>query len=121
MAFKFERLEIWHLAVSFATDVHNLTRKFPKEEMYSLTSQFKRAADSISLNISEGSIGQSDKEQKKFLGYSIRSIAESVTCLYHSINRKYIDQKEFDDYYKKAENLFVRTSNFKNGIGKFKS
>ena len=120
MAFKFERLEIWHMAVSFANDVHLLTRKFPKEEIYSLTSQFKRAADSISLNISEGSIGQSDKEQKKFIGYSIRSIAECVTCLFHSKNRKYIEQIEFDEYYKKAENLFVKTSNFKNGIGKFK-
>ena len=120
MAFKFERLEIWHLAVAFADDVHKLTRKFPKEELFSLTAQFKRAADSVSLHISEGSIGQSDREQKRFLGYSIRSIPECVTCLYHARNRKYIDQNEFGDMYRKAENLFIRTCNFKNGIGNLK-
>lgn len=48
MPFKFEKLEIWKLAINLADDVHNLTRSFPKEAMSSLTSQIKRAADSIS-------------------------------------------------------------------------
>jgi four helix bundle protein len=78
MPFKFEKLEIWNLALQFAHDVHIITRKFPKEELFNLTSQFKRAADSVSLNIAEGSIGQSDPEQRKFVGYAIRSIAECV-------------------------------------------
>jgi four helix bundle protein len=47
MPFKFEKLEIWKLSIEFADEVHLLTRKFPKEEMFSLTSQFKRAADSF--------------------------------------------------------------------------
>ena len=55
MAFKFEKLEIWKLAIDLADNVHKLTRNFPKEEMFSLTSQMKRAADSVSLNIAEGS------------------------------------------------------------------
>ncbi len=67
MPFKFEKLEIWKLALNLANDVHLLTRMFPKEEMFSLTSQFKRAADSVVLNIAEGSIGQTNAEQKKFL------------------------------------------------------
>jgi four helix bundle protein len=75
MPFKFEKLEIWKLAIEFADEVHLLTRKFPKEEMFSLTSQFKRAADSISLNIAEGSIGQSNPEQKK-----ICRICYPVSC-----------------------------------------
>lgn len=70
MPFKFEKLEIWKLAIDLADDVHKLTRNFPKEEMFSLTSQMKRAGDSISLNIAEGSNGQSDAEQLRFLGYS---------------------------------------------------
>jgi four helix bundle protein len=113
MPFKFEKLEIWKLAIDFADDVHNLTRKFPKEEMFSLTSQFKRAADSISLNIAEGSIGQSDPEQKKFIGYAIRSLAECVNCLYLSIKRKYVSQDEFNQHYKKAETLFAKMNKFK--------
>lgn len=51
MPFKFEKLEIWKLAIDLANDVHCITREFPKEEMFSLTSQMKRAADFISLNI----------------------------------------------------------------------
>jgi len=117
MPFKFEKLEIWKLAIEFANDVHMLTRKFPKEEMFSLTSQFKRAADSISLNISEGAIGQSNPEQKKFLGYAIRSISECVNCLYLSIMRKYITQEEFDLLYNRAEELFAKTNKFRNGLG----
>lgn len=70
MPFKFEKLEIWNLAIYFANDVHLLTRKFPKDEMFSLSSQFKRAADSIALNISEGAIGQSNAEQVFMLCYS---------------------------------------------------
>ena len=55
MAFKFERLTVWQKALEFTAHVHELTRTFPKEELYILTSQIKRAADSIALNIAEGS------------------------------------------------------------------
>ena len=61
MPFKFEKLEVWKLSIDLADDVHNLTRSFPKEEIFSLTSQMKRAADSISLNIAEGSTVQSNR------------------------------------------------------------
>ena len=117
MPFKFEKLEIWKLSIAFANDVHLLTRKFPKEETFGLTSQFKRAADSVSLNISEGSIGQTNPEQRKFLGYSIRSISECVNCLYLSSMRKYITQDEFNSFYKRAEELFAKTNKFRNGLG----
>ena len=118
MSFKFEKLEIWNLAIDFANDVHLLTRKFPKEELFSLTSQFKRAADSISFNIAEGSIGQSDAEQVKFLRYSIRSIAECISCLHLSIKRNYINKEEFQTYYQKAEKIFAKTNRFKINLRK---
>ena len=73
MAFKFENLEVWKLAIDVADDVNKLTKTFPKDEIFVLTSQMKRAADSISLNISEGSTGQSSAEQCRFLGYAQRS------------------------------------------------
>ena len=117
MPFKFEKLEIWQLAIEYADDVHTLTRKFPKEEIFSLTAQFKKAADSISLNISEGSIDQTNKEQRRFLGYSIRSLAECVNCLYLSIRRGYISKAEFDTQYRKSEILIAKTITFKKGVG----
>jgi four helix bundle protein len=80
--FKFEKLIIWQKAMNFGDEIDKLSDKFPDKEKFNLSSQIKRAADSIALNISEGSIGQSNLEQKKFVGYSIRSSAEVVTCLF---------------------------------------
>ena len=117
MPFKFEQLDIWKLAIEFADEVHLLTRGFPKEELFSLTSQFKRAADSVSLNIAEGSIGQSDAEQKKFVGYSIRSLAECVNCLYLSNRRNYISHEEFAKLYKRSETLFAKLNRFRRSLG----
>lgn len=116
MAFKFEKLEIWRLAVGIAGKIHDLTRTFPKEEMFSLTSQMKRAADSISLNIAEGSTGQSDPEQRKFIGYAQRSALEVVNCLYLAFNRNYIDQQQFDQFYGELEKLVVKIQAFKNAV-----
>lgn len=66
MPFKFEKLKIWQIAIDISDDINKLTRTFPKDEIFVLTSQIKRAADSISLNISEGSTGQSDPKQRNF-------------------------------------------------------
>ncbi len=116
MPFKFEKLEVWKMAIEVADDVHLLTRSFPKEEIFSLTSQMKRAADSISLNIAEGSTGQSNPEQIKFLGYSQRSALEVGNCLYLAIKRNYIDQKIFDKLYSDLEKLVVKIQAFKNSL-----
>ncbi len=58
MAFKFEKLKVWQKAIDLSIIIDLLTKKFPKDEIYTLTSQIKRASDSISLNIAEGSTGQ---------------------------------------------------------------
>jgi four helix bundle protein len=118
MPFKFEKLEIWQLAIASANDVHDLTRSFPKEEMFSLTSQMKRAADSISLNIAEGSTGQSDAEQAKFLGYAQRSALEVVNCLYLAIKRNYINKEIFDKFYNELDKLVAKIQAFKNHLKK---
>jgi four helix bundle protein len=82
MSFKFERLKVWQKSVDLTAEVHELTKSFPKDELFVLSAQIKRAADSVSLNIAEGSTGQSNAEFKKFLGYAIRSDIEVVSCLY---------------------------------------
>ncbi len=116
MPFKFEKLVIWQLAIELANDVHFMTRSFPKEEMFSLTSQIKRAADSISLNIAEGSTGQSNPEQKKFLGYAQRSGIEVVSALYLAIKRDYITQETFDKFYNELDKLIAKIQAFKNTL-----
>lgn len=99
MKFKFEKLIIWKDAMALGETIQLLVKEFPENEKFNLSSQIARAADSIALNIAEGSIYQSNKEQQKFIGYSIRSLAEVVTCLYKAKARKYLTSNEFDAIY----------------------
>ena len=90
MSFKFEKLIIWQKSMDLGEKIFKLSEDFPKNKTYNLTSQISRASDSIALNISKGSMLQSNPEFRKFLGYSIRSTAETVTCLYKAEYRNYI-------------------------------
>ncbi|MEI8048799.1 MAG: four helix bundle protein [Bacteroidota bacterium] len=116
MSFKFEKLFIWQLAMDYGEAINHLTERFPKKELYNLSSQILRAVDSIALNVSEGSIGQSDPEFRKFIGYSIRSLAEVVTCLYKAKRREYISEEEFMENYDLAFNLMNMMVRFKEKI-----
>jgi four helix bundle protein len=112
--FKFEKLRIWHTAMDFGELIFETSGKFPLEEKYNLTSQIRRAADSIALNIAEGSTGQSIKEFRKFIGYSLRSLAEVVTCLHKANRRKYLSEAEFSNFYAQAYTLM-------NSMGAFRA
>ncbi len=99
MAFRFEELKVWHKAVDLSNEMDLLARQFPKLELYSLASQIKRAADSVVLNIAEGSTGQTIPEFKRFLNIALRSAIEVVACLFLAEKRKYINNAEFHKYY----------------------
>ena len=114
--FKFEKLIVWQKAMDLGEEIDVLTDKFPPKELYNLSSQIRRAVDSIALNISEGSILQSAPEYKKFLGYSIRSLAEVVTCLCKAKRRKYIADKEFERLYDYSFNLMNMLISFRKSI-----
>jgi four helix bundle protein len=79
---KFENLKVWQKSLEMTVVIHDITKTFPKEELFVLTSQIKRAMDSVALNIAEGSTGNSNAEFKRFLTYSIRSGIEVIACLY---------------------------------------
>jgi len=114
--FKFERLIIWQKAMDLGENINKIAAEFPKKEVYNLSSQICRAVDSIALNISEGSIEQSNPEFKKFMGYSIRSLAEVVTCLHKAKRRDYISVETFVEYYENAFNLMNMMIAFKKNI-----
>lgn len=116
MSFKFEKLIIWQKAMDLGEEIHVMSKEFPKEEVYNLTSQIRRASDSIALNIAEGSIGQTNPEQGRFIGYALRSLAEVVTCLYKAKKRKYIEEIEFKRLYSECYNLMNMIVGFKKNI-----
>lgn len=99
MAFRFEELKVWQMALDLSNEIDLLTKKFPVEERFSLSSQIKRAADSVVLNIAEGSTGQTKPEFKRFLDIALRSAVEVVACLFIAIKRNYISKEEFDKNY----------------------
>jgi len=112
--FKFEKLLIWQKAMDLGEVINQLTEKFPKKEIYNLTSQSCRAVDSIALNIAEGSTGKSNPELKKFIGYSIRSLAEVVTCLHKAKRRNYLTEEEFTTNYNESFHLMNMMIAFRN-------
>ncbi len=91
--------------MDFGEEIDEMVSKFPNYEMFVLSSQLRCAADSVALNVAEGSIGQSKPEQKKIMAYSIRSLAEVVTCLHKAKRRNYINEEEFQSRYLEAFNL----------------
>jgi four helix bundle protein len=116
MRFKFEKLVIWQKSMDFGENIYVLSCKFPNHESFNLTSQIRRAVDSIALNISEGSICQTGPEFRRFMSFSIRSLAEVVTCLHKARKRNYITQKEFDENYEYSFNLMNMMIGFKDTL-----
>jgi len=116
MSFKFEKLIVWQKALELAGMVNQLTKSFPREELFVLTSQIKRAADSVSLNIAEGSTGQSNPEFSKFLGYALRSNVEVVGCLHLAKSRDIINQDDFSKIYSHCEEILVMINGLKNSL-----
>jgi len=78
--YKFQQLRVYKLALEYVDTVYELSEKLPESERFNLRSQLERAATSIALNIAEGSTGQSDAEQKRFLGPSPASCPPSSVC-----------------------------------------
>ena len=116
MSFKFEKLRVWEQAIDLTMNVNSLIKKFPSEEKYVLAQQMQRAADSVALNIAEGSTGQSNAEFKKFLGYSIRSGIEVVSCLYIGRKRRIINEYDFQTIYKLYDVLIMKLQALRNSI-----
>ena len=116
MAFRFEDLQVWQKALDLGEDINQLTKGFPKDELFVLTSQIKRAADSVVLNIAEGSTGQTKAVFKQFLGYALRSGIEVVSCLFIARKRQYIKDDKFKELYSDYEVLVKMITNLRNSL-----
>jgi len=96
MKFGFEDLEVWHLALELIDEVYDIADKFPAMELYNLTSQVRRAAISISLNIAEGSGRHHKRDFARFIRLSIGSLLEVVASLKIAIRRNYLTQGDYE-------------------------
>ncbi len=108
----FEELLVWKDARKFANKIYNLTKKFPKEENYGLTSQITRATVSIGSNIAEGFDRYSKKDFIRFLIIARGSISEIQNNLYIAIDLKYINQNDFQETYALSKDLGKQINGF---------
>jgi four helix bundle protein len=117
MPFKFEKLDVWQMALDYCDLMYELADKLPDKERFNLQSQVGRAATSIALNIAEGSTGQSDPEQRRFLGLALRSLIETVACQRLIARQNYVSDTEYlGQLDLQAQQLAKRLQAFRNSL-----
>ncbi len=92
-----KNLDVWKESVSLATHIYKVTEKFPKNELYGLTSQMRRASVSISSNIAEGAARTSAKEFSYFLNIAGGSLSELDTQLEIAHNLLFVTSEQKRD------------------------
>ena len=89
-------LDVWVNARKLVTDVYQLTKSFPKDELYGLTNQIRRCAVSVPSNIAEGCGRQTTKDTIHFLYISRGSLYELETQLFVALDLEYLNKKEVE-------------------------
>lgn len=101
----YKNLEVWKKARALVKEVYQLTESFPSSESFGLTSQFRRAAVSISLNIAEGSGRGSDKDFCRFLDTAFGSALEVENLIFLSYDLKFISLEKHDEFLNKIAEI----------------
>lgn len=94
MKHNYKKMDLWKVARANNLKVYDLTNKFPKEELYGLTSQLRRSIVSVSSNIAEGSGYESDAQFLRFLSIAMGSLCEAETQIYLAFDLNYISNED---------------------------
>jgi four helix bundle protein len=100
-----KNLTVWQKSITLVAEVYRITRVFPKEEIYCIVSQLRRAAISIPSNIAEGSARKYTKEYIQFLYVSLGSAVELETQLIISVNLDFIKQEKAESIQSQLEEI----------------
>ncbi len=95
--FTFQNIQAWQKAHEFTKLVYRITKSFPEDERFGLTSQFRRAAVSIGANIAEGYKKLSKADKLRFLNISEGSLAECMNYIILARDLEYIDEQQYED------------------------
>jgi len=94
--FRFEKLDVWQEARVLNRALYAIARKFPKDEMFAMTSQLRRAATSVSSNIAEGSGRNSDKDFAHFLEQAYGSLMEAGSLCFLAFDEGYVTKPDLE-------------------------
>jgi four helix bundle protein len=117
MAFNFEKLDVYMDAVDYANRVYEISKDFPKDEIFGITNQIRRASVSIPANIAEGS-SRGKKEFIHFLNIALGSAYECVPLLQISKNQKYINNENINELVQTLHKISAKISALKNSLKK---
>jgi len=101
----FRKLKIWNDSLEFTKEIYQITNNFPKHEIFGLTSQTRRAASNINLNIAEGCGNNSNLEFRRFLHLSLRSTYEVMSCIDLAYRLNYLEKAQTDDLLDKSNQI----------------
>lgn len=113
--FNFENLEVYKKALTFANEIYELTKSWPKEYNYSLTDQIRRASLSIALNIAEGA-SRTKPEFKRFISISRGSAHECIPILEIAEKQGIIEKSRKDELFEELLVISKMLSGLKNSI-----
>jgi four helix bundle protein len=108
----------WQGSMDFAVDVYKLTRNFPQEELYALTSQMRRAAISAPSNIAEGAADRTRQQFSNFLSTAIGSLNEIDTQLELALRLGYVIRADYDRLYGKLDDCLALTNGLRKSLNR---
>jgi four helix bundle protein len=114
--FNFEKLEVWQKSVIYAGLVYRASRGFPVDERFGLTNQIRRAANSISSNIAEGS-SRPRADFARFLGYASGSLAEVITQATIARNEGFLELETYQQLYRDGDEIARMLSGLRGSLG----
>jgi len=108
MKYNFEKLEVWQLGMELVNEIYMLSKNFPASEKFTLTSQIKRAAISIPLNIAEESGKRTKKDFRSYVRNAIGSTLEVVTCYKIAIQQNYFTKSQTEKLNVLLEKIYFK-------------
>lgn len=118
MAQNYENLDVWKKGIALASFVYRLTREFPRDELYGLTSQIRRASVSISSNIAEGAGRGTKKDFLRFVMIALGSLNEVESQLHISRQLGYLKEHSFQEALRQTQDLGKMLGGFRNYLKK---
>lgn len=114
--YAFEKLTVWQMNRHFAKKLYLKTKSFPKEELFGITSQIRRACISVSCNLAEGSARKTPKEQLRFYEIAFGSAAEVVNLLILCNDLELLSDADYEELRVDVEKTTFQINNLSRGI-----
>lgn len=106
-----KKLDVWIKSLEFVSSIYKLSKSYPREEQFGLTSQIRRSSISIVSNIAEGFARSSESETKRFLEIARSSLVEADTQIEIALKLRYISEDKIKDLDETSNHIFAMLTN----------